>query len=272
MKNLLGQPQKMMAKLAILSVLWVSSASLEITCCGKRHQPYVAGYKFKGCFVTKGDIAYEILGNPPANISGPYGTLFLSGLCDCQLHLSLNNEALGVYKCGVLFDDLQSMSNKAVFSHFTIKPEDISNKTTNCTPTNPVSTQINDIDVETSNMRKLTGHNEKLNIILATIVFVLVGLLLITLSQKRQENVTEQNVVGDMIEMESPEIEESVAYSYPTTPRQRDQANNTLSTMGLMLAPSPPPLAISFPHIIPTDLFKPDRSENSECSCMDKRL
>ena len=98
MDNTEVQPQKMIARLTILSVLIISSASLKITCGGRRHQQDVPGYQFRGCFVTKENVAYEILGKPPANISGPYGTMLISKTYDCTLHLKLGDESVGIYK------------------------------------------------------------------------------------------------------------------------------------------------------------------------------
>ena len=171
----------------LLSLSMIQGQSLTITCGGKKDRPAFDSSVFGGCFVTKNDITYEILGKPPLNISGSYGLMGMNTTHDCELHFNLQNKYEGEFKCGVIFLGLKNQSNRAIFSHF------VFDKINTAPPNTPHETP--ELNLSTMNktleqLRSLQTHAENtkiINIITILVITTIGCIILIMISKKQKE-------------------------------------------------------------------------------------
>ena len=254
----------MFRALIIICILWMTPKGLDITCGGKKHQPAFDSSIFGGCFVVKNDITFEILGKPPANISGSYGTMFLNSTYDCVLRMNLKTRYTGDYRCGVLFITHKNETVKAIFSHFTIDEDDWNHKVDTHKENSPI------MENNTGSFHSLhvhLQHNRIIMIAFMTSGITLAGLTLMIL--RTRSKVREQDF--PLTTLNSPGPHQSASYSYPTTPRERNEANHALSSLEFIIAPSPPPLSLSFSPEVPAD-YSTDQYNQHDCHCIDRLL
>ena len=254
-------------KILLLLQTLLFTDGLKITCGGKRHRPAFDSSIFGGCFVSKGEILYEILGAPPANITGEYGAMILNGTFDCELEFNLKQKHEGVYQCGVLFLGKNNQTRKAVFSHFKIEKKDWSSPAPTQKTTIKTPTTFNDSFDENINLRNTIYGERKIHMTIAGLQLVLftVAILLIAKTlNKRNRTLRSPPYV-------SPDLHQREPLSYPTTPLDRAQANRTLSSLELMRVPSPPPLSLSFLPTGPLVYSETGECDREDCPCLDRR-
>ena len=249
--------------LLLLTFLLGPSWALLITCGGDRHKPVFDSSIFGGCFVTKGDITFEILGKPPKNITGEYGTIILNKTSDCELKLDLMEQRRGTYKCGVIFVTPLNKTRKAVFNHFIIEPADGAlrandqhNPMQNASIANLTLNEIRALRIQ-SNQTKVTL------LIAAALLLILACIILLTMTRSKRESAT----TFPMTTFAPLESRQDRSYSYPSTSHERDAANRTLSSLELMTAPSPPPFPLSFTTASPFTYSGSEECDQGECSC-----
>ena len=189
--------------------------------------------------------------------------MILNRTSDCKLKLDLANQPHGVYLCGVLFVGRQNITRKAVFNHFVIEPED--NDSLDDHRYKPLQTLLI-VNRTLNEVRSIQAHSSQTSILLLTAASVLLGLgcsILIILSRKR----TESPEAFPMVNFTNPEPRRERAYSYPSTPHERDEADHALSSLELMAAPSPPPLPLSFTPVHSLGYSDSEDRSARECRC-----
>ena len=153
----------------------------------------------------------------------------------------------------------QNHSIKAIFSHFVFDKINAAIPNLHQISTDANLTTIDEISVQ---LRSLQTHakNIKITNVITLILISVIGCIFGALFYKTQkEKSADTNLNNITLERRNTNLR-----SYPTSPRQRHEANQTLSSLELITAPSPPPLSLSFAHAQP--LFYQD-SDESEQDC-----
>ena len=220
--------------------------SLTITCGGEKDRLAFDSSSFGGCFVTQNDITYEILGKPPLNISGSYGQMVMNKSNNCEIRFNLKYKFEGEFKCGVIFLGPRNQTIKAIFSHFIFTKI----AATSLDPSRAFPTlNLSDIRKTSRQVESLQSHaiEIKVTIIILILLISVFGCVLIIFTLMKQTRKKSE------IRMKSinPDRCTTIPSSYPISPRQRNEANQTLSSLELISAPSPPPLSLSFAHVQP---------------------